>query len=48
MFLLTVAALAALLLSPASSKRPKMGTMSISYAPDSALVINEAETQMFR
>jgi hypothetical protein len=49
MLVLIVAALAALFFSPASTAKPvKFGTMTISYAPDSALVINEGETQIFR
>jgi len=49
MLVLIVAALAALFISPASTAKPvKFGTMTISYAPDSALVINEGETQIFR
>ena len=48
MFALKIVALTALLLSPTYAGQPKKGTMAISYAPDSALVINEAETQLFR
>jgi len=49
MILLTITALSALLLAPASAAGPvTRKTMTISYAPDSALVINEGDTQMFR
>ncbi|KAL5271784.1 hypothetical protein ACHWQZ_G000097 [Mnemiopsis leidyi] len=49
MFVLTVIAFTALLLSPASTAKPKeFKTMTVSYAPDKALVINEGDSQMFR
>lgn len=49
MLLLTIAAISAVLLSPAYAKKPvDFQTMQINYAPDHALDIKEGETQIFR